>query len=228
MSCAPNINVWKDDAAFVISAELILLSTIAILGLTIGLTSVRDAVVSEISDVAGALQDFNQCYEFSALSGHSASSCGSGFSDAVDFCDEAEDVAGAADNCIVFSPNDGGTESVTEYENSDNTTDISGSQNDTTLKWELEPGQEADADAATQAILDCIAAGHAAQIEWTTADGNTFTFSADTVVSGGPEAFAFSGASGGTNGSGKITSVTVTCPDGGSGGSGDSGISDEN
>ena len=94
-----------DDAGFIVSIELILLATISVIGLIAGMAAVRDAVVSELSDVAGAVQDLNQCYSFFGVVGHAASTCGSDFVDSTDFCDDADDAAGAADNCITF---DGG------------------------------------------------------------------------------------------------------------------------
>lgn len=94
--------LWNDDAGFVVSIELILITTIAVIGLIAGLTAVRDAVVSELSDVAGAVQDLNQSYSFNAITGHSATNVGSDFNDALDFCDSADDAAGEADNCITF------------------------------------------------------------------------------------------------------------------------------
>ncbi len=97
--------LWNDDAGFIISIELILIATIAVIGLIAGFASVRDAVVSELSDVAGAVQDLNQCYSFFGVVGHAASTCGSEYIDALDFCDSVDDAAGAADNCITF---DGG------------------------------------------------------------------------------------------------------------------------
>lgn len=94
--------LWDDDAGFIVSIELILLSTIAIIGLIAGMASVRDAVVSELSDVAGAVQDLNQSYSFFGVVGHASSTAGSDFLDALDFCDDADDVSGSADNCITF------------------------------------------------------------------------------------------------------------------------------
>ncbi len=94
--------LWNDDAGFIVSIELILLSTIAIIGLIAGMASVRDAVVSELSDVAGAVQDLNQSYAFFGVVGHASSTAGSDFVDALDWCDDADDVSGAADNCITF------------------------------------------------------------------------------------------------------------------------------
>lgn len=94
--------LWNDDAGFIVSIELILIATIAVIGLIAGLTAVRDAVVSELSDVAGAIQDLNQCYSFNGIIGHSGETCGSDYIDALDFCDSPNDEAGIADNCITF------------------------------------------------------------------------------------------------------------------------------
>lgn len=95
--------LWSDDAGFIVSVELILIATITVIGLLAGLTAVRDGVVCELSDVAGAVQDLNQSYAYSALTGHSATNVGSDFVDSLDFCDDADQVAGQADNCITFT-----------------------------------------------------------------------------------------------------------------------------
>ena len=94
--------LWNDDAGFIVSIELVLIATISVLGLIVGLTSVRDAVVSELSDVAGAVQDLNQSYTFVGVNGHSASTTGSDFVDEQDWCDTDEDRNNRADNCINF------------------------------------------------------------------------------------------------------------------------------
>ncbi len=101
--------LWNDDAGFIISIELILIATIAVIGLIAGLTAVRDGVVSELSDVAGAIQDLNQSYTYFGVDGHSADTAGSDYVDATDWCDSPNDEAGIADNCIAFdkvSPSD--------------------------------------------------------------------------------------------------------------------------
>lgn len=94
--------LWNDNAGFVVSIELILIATIAVIGLVAGMTAVRDGVVSELSDVAGSVQDLNQSYSFNGVTGHSGSTAGSDFQDNLDFCDSAADAAGSADNCITF------------------------------------------------------------------------------------------------------------------------------
>ncbi len=95
--------LWNDQEGFIVSIELILLSTIIVIGLITGMTALRDAVVSELSDVGGAIQDLNQSYEYNGVAGHSGRTSGSNFIDARDFCDDPEDLFGAADNCVEFS-----------------------------------------------------------------------------------------------------------------------------
>ena len=92
-----------DQVGGILSTELVLLATTVLVGGLIGLVSTRDAVVSELSDAAGAVQDFKQAFSFNGLTGHSASTCGTEFADAMDFCDAADDASGAADNCITFA-----------------------------------------------------------------------------------------------------------------------------
>ena len=97
-----SMKLWNDNAGFVVSIELILIATIAVIGLIAGMTSVRDGVVSELSDVAGSVQDLNQSYSYNGVTGHAASTAGSDFTDNLDFCDSTDDPANAADNCISF------------------------------------------------------------------------------------------------------------------------------
>lgn len=97
------LQIWKDENGFVASIELILVSTIAVIGLLAGTVAVRDGLISELSDVAGGIQDLNQSYTYFGLVGHAASNAGSDYVDRTDFCDEPEDVAGAVDNCILIA-----------------------------------------------------------------------------------------------------------------------------
>lgn len=95
--------LWKDDAGFVVSAELVLVATIVVIGMIVGLTSVRDGVTSELSDVAGAIQNLNQGYAIYGVVGHASATNGSDFADNFDFCDDDNDPVNAADNCITFN-----------------------------------------------------------------------------------------------------------------------------
>ena len=77
-----------DEAGFVISAELVLVLTIAVLAMVVGLTAVRDAVTHELNDVAHAVGAASQSYNVVHLtkSGHSCIE-GFGFDDNAAECD---------------------------------------------------------------------------------------------------------------------------------------------
>lgn len=85
--------LWKDDAGFIISAELILVSTIVVLGMVVGLSEVSNAVNQELEDVASAFGSVNQSYRYSGVfsSGKGALG-GSSFNDHADACDGQWDI----------------------------------------------------------------------------------------------------------------------------------------
>jgi hypothetical protein len=83
----------NDDNGFVVSAELVLVLTIAVLGMVVGLTAVRDSVTHELNDLAHAFGAVNQSYNVTGLqkgrkwgSTH-AFVAGFGFNDTTDDCD---------------------------------------------------------------------------------------------------------------------------------------------
>jgi len=92
-----------DDQGFVVSAELVLVATVAVIGLLVGLSAVRDGLVSELSVVAGAVQDAKQSFSLDGVVGHNANTAGFNFVDDLDECDSTNDTSGAADNCITFT-----------------------------------------------------------------------------------------------------------------------------
>ena len=82
-----------DEHGFVVSAELALVLTIAVLGMVVGLTAVRDAVTHELNDLAHAFGAVSQSYKVGGLkkgrdygSAHAFIS-GFGFNDNADDCD---------------------------------------------------------------------------------------------------------------------------------------------
>jgi hypothetical protein len=52
--------LWRDEAGFVLSAELIMIATVVTLALVVGLAEVSGAVNNELRDMAGAVQAMNQ------------------------------------------------------------------------------------------------------------------------------------------------------------------------
>jgi Flp pilus assembly pilin Flp len=90
---------WNDESGVVVSAELILVVTILVIGMVVGLTSLRDQVIQELGDVALAIASVNQSFSFSGATGHHSSTAGSIFVDFLDDCD-GPDTAGAEPACI--------------------------------------------------------------------------------------------------------------------------------
>jgi hypothetical protein len=60
---------WNDDAGFIVSAELLFLYTIAVLGLLTGMVAIRNAVIHEMVDVADSIGALDQSFTFKGLSG---------------------------------------------------------------------------------------------------------------------------------------------------------------
>jgi Flp pilus assembly pilin Flp len=79
---------WNDEAGFVVTVEMILVATVLVIGLVAGLTVLRDAVLSELSDTAQAFGAIDQSYSVSAANYDSSSSSSQfGFKDAPDVID---------------------------------------------------------------------------------------------------------------------------------------------
>ena len=85
--------LWNDEAGFIISSELVLIATVVVIGLLVGLTTLRDNIVNELADVADALSEISQSYSFSGITGHSSSTSGSLFQDVNDFCEQTGNIS---------------------------------------------------------------------------------------------------------------------------------------
>lgn len=68
---------WNDQSGFVLTAELVLVSTFLVLGLIVGLSAVQSALVGELNDVGDAIGSLNQSYSYQGFTGRkSAHDCG--------------------------------------------------------------------------------------------------------------------------------------------------------
>ena len=94
--------LWSDEAGFIVSSELVLIASIAVLGMIVGLTTLRDQVVAELVDVADAISTLNQSFSFSGLTGHSSSTSGTAFFDVLDFCDVQPPNANVFAECVTI------------------------------------------------------------------------------------------------------------------------------
>ena len=78
----------RDENGFLISAELILIATIAVIGLVVGLTEVAVGVNNELEDVGSAIGSMNQSFYVSGQhSNHKSCTAGGRFEDEGDKCD---------------------------------------------------------------------------------------------------------------------------------------------
>jgi len=57
----------KKEAGFIVSAELVLIATILVIGLIVGMVAIRDAVTAEMHDVAEAIGMLDQSYTFTGI-----------------------------------------------------------------------------------------------------------------------------------------------------------------
>ena len=56
--------LYKDEAGFIVSAELILVATITVIASVVGLAEVSNSINNELQDVAGAFDSVNQSYRY--------------------------------------------------------------------------------------------------------------------------------------------------------------------
>lgn len=61
--------LWKDEAGFLVSMELLFVATILILGLIVGWTQLENSLKSELVELANAITSLSQGYAFSGQSG---------------------------------------------------------------------------------------------------------------------------------------------------------------
>lgn len=82
----------NDEAGFIVSAELVLIASIAVLGLVVGLSEVSLNVNNELEDVGAAFASINQGYSADGSCGHKGNKRGSSFCDTADFCSSQYDI----------------------------------------------------------------------------------------------------------------------------------------
>lgn len=69
--------LWKDDAGAIIAAEYLFVATILVIGIIVGLASVRDAVNTELAELANAYLALSQGYVLSGQVGCCSNTDGS-------------------------------------------------------------------------------------------------------------------------------------------------------
>ncbi len=99
--------LWNDEAGFIISAELVLVATILVIGLIIGMVSLRNQIVQELVDVGQAIGSISQSFCFAGTQGNCNGivfgwTDGTCFLDKRDFC-QTDQVAGNPPGGIILT-----------------------------------------------------------------------------------------------------------------------------
>lgn len=76
----------KSQAGFVMTTELVLILSVMVIGMVVGLVTMRDSLTAEMEDVAEAIGQLDQSYAFDGLVNAEGTAFleGSGFIDATD------------------------------------------------------------------------------------------------------------------------------------------------
>ena len=82
----------NDENGFIVSAELVLVGTILVVGMIVGLTELSFNVNQELEDVGSAIGAINQTYYYTLASGKKGEVVGSTFMDFQDECDNSCDL----------------------------------------------------------------------------------------------------------------------------------------
>ena len=73
--------LMKDDAGFIVSAELVMIATLGILAMAVGLSEVAFNINNELQDVGRAFGSMNQSFKLQGQSGNLGMNGGSSFTD---------------------------------------------------------------------------------------------------------------------------------------------------
>ena len=84
--------LMNDEAGFIVSAELVLVATICVLGMIVGLSELAWNVNEELEDVGAAFNCVDQSYHTQGAWGHKGGNTGFRFNDHVDFCGGQDDL----------------------------------------------------------------------------------------------------------------------------------------
>lgn len=85
--------LWNDESGVILSAELVLIGTILVLGMIVGLVELQCSIVGELSDLSSAFGNLNQSYSISGFGSSKggnqfkARTHGAAYTDRVDVCD---------------------------------------------------------------------------------------------------------------------------------------------
>ena len=97
--------LWHDEQGVVVTTDLVLISSILILGVIVGLTTMRDQVVQELGDLAAGIGSLNQSFSYAGTVIGTFSVAGSDFIDLADDCETGGENANSSTVCISLAVN---------------------------------------------------------------------------------------------------------------------------
>ncbi len=87
-------NLWNDESGVILSAEIVLVGTILVLGMIVGLVELQCTVVAELSDLSSAFGNMDQTFKTSGFQSTKGAggelksrTKGAGYNDVADTCD---------------------------------------------------------------------------------------------------------------------------------------------
>lgn len=93
--------LWADESGLILSAELALIATVGILGLSVMLVAVRDSIGAELTDLSEAFRSLDQSYGYGGLLGCETTHGFSSFTAGSKFLDSTLREAGSEQDIIV-------------------------------------------------------------------------------------------------------------------------------
>ncbi len=92
-------SLWNDECGVILSAELVLIATILVLGMVVGLVELQCSIVAELSDLSSAFGNLDQSYQVSGFASYKsagntkARTYGAQYNDLADMCDCDQNMA---------------------------------------------------------------------------------------------------------------------------------------
>ena len=101
-------NLWMDESGGLICAELVIVMTLMMCAVIVGISALRDAIVTELADVAAAIASLNQSYSVGGISGQHAFQPGNQYIDKMDSGDDGNTQSGinsrGIEICVSVAP----------------------------------------------------------------------------------------------------------------------------
>ena len=95
------MRLWRDEDGAIICAELVMVATVLVVGMMTGLTELRDAVITELSDMVAAVATVDQSITILGVTCHSSATGSTTFVDTQDPADTSG--TAQATNCLIIN-----------------------------------------------------------------------------------------------------------------------------